>query len=337
MFSRPAVALVLTSEAGGSALLAGSEPVTLHGSSEWEQVDLLRASAGAGLGAGASELAAGSLELLAAGVAQGASVVAGAGTTLRWAAGRGFERLGGEGFRELEGNAACSEAGVALLARVGVRAVSGAACAFRYFSEEDVELDASDVGAQAQALGEVVAVLAAAEAAAAAAPVAGAGAAPTLFRLYTSGGAVAEEAGASSSVRASLSAILAAAVAHADAALAAAAGSVQRTSAVVVLATTGVPAGAGALGRRAQANPDDPCIDFGNCTTITATPLPLPAAESLSAASIANFHVALWTAVILVLILLASVCMLLGMQESDPALYMQVAPDPRAAAAAKAR
>ena len=68
--------------------------------------------------------------------------------------------------------------------------------------------------------------------------------------------------------------------------------------------------------RRAQA--DSTCVDYGNCTkptTIAITP---------DANAVADYHVILWTGVLLALILLGSIATLLGMEQKDPALFVQL-------------
>lgn len=75
---------------------------------------------------------------------------------------------------------------------------------------------------------------------------------------------------------------------------------------------------------------DDPCVDFGNCTTATIALFP-------GASAVGDYHVTLWTSVLLVLILLGSLCTLLGMESRDAQLFVQLGDAGAAAGGGRAR
>lgn len=344
VFGRPVGGLFVTSEAGGAGLLPGAPAVQLLSSSVVDALHL--AGSVVWGGADAAAVSAASLDVVAGGLpARASSTAAHGGAVLQWTgAAAGFAGAAeGTPFAALAGNVACGPAGSALLARVGlsvkyVRSGSGSVSSCPAYTSADsaVELDAAHP-AVAQALSEVAAVVAVADAAAGGVAAASSGASPVVYRVYTSGIAQAAEAGVPAAALDALRALLARAVALADAALAAAASSAGRSSASVVLSTVGVP---GAVTGRRLLDADDPCIDFGNCTSPSPSPgwVP-PSVSTVTEAQIESYHVVLWTSVLLALVLGATVATLLGMDAvKEPALYAQLA-DPRAGsgAAAKAR
>jgi hypothetical protein len=243
----------------------------------------------------------------------------------------------GTPFAALAGNVACGPAGSTLLARVGlsVQYVAGGGAAGScpsYTSAHSAGLLDAAHPAVAQALSEVAAVVAVADAAAGGvAAAAAAGGAPVVYRVYTSGIAQAAEAGVPAATLDALRGALARAVALADAALAAASSAAGRASASVVLSTVGVPGAAAAAAGRRLLNSDDPCIDFGNCTSPSPSPgWAPPSVSTVTESAIESYHVVLWTSVLLALVLGATVATLLGMDAvKEPALYAQLA-DPRA-------
>lgn len=346
VLQRPSHALLATVEDGGDALLGGG------GGAAW--VVALTPNAGAaGAEAAAHVLRDGvspaSLEILPAGVTgMGA---AGSGVALRWASGAGFARVAGASnaafaWAGLEGVTACGEGGVAALRALGASHAAGASRPCGVFTTPaGVVLDTAAPGV-AQALSEAAAV-----AALGAAPASGATTARTLHRVHLSGIAQAAQAGAMPAQLDALRELTGSALRAAEVALASAASAGGSVSAVAVVSAAHAAAvaasvvdveGPGGLGgaavsagfRRLQVDPNDPCIDFGNCTTPSAAPNPASLGPPLKAIEI--YHIALWTSVLLGLLLIGVIYAMLGMDDvKDPQLYAQVA-DSRSAAAAGA-
>ena len=211
-----------------------------------------------------------------------------------------------------EGERVLASLGGGLLRRVGDSA-SAAGCGL-WSGPSAAELDAG-VDSVQQALSEAIVLVLAASPTT---PTGGRSDALQMVRAYLSGPAnVAAAFGLEDARVAAVTDVLIAAIGTADANLRLAAGRQPGAVATVVLSAPAPPLLEHA-GRVLQGNDQNLCIDYKNCSVP-------PTIAVYSAASIGNYHIILWTAVLLAAILLLTLCALLGADGvKDPQLYTQL-------------
>ena len=353
LLSRPLAALVVTGEAlSQSVTIAQSSRIEVSAEST---LPALKASAAAAWFFNDGLSSSSSLDVLAPALTgtSPSSTLGGASLALQWVAGKGFvqQRSGSnDGVSPLlsalpssgVGVLACSEQGAGLLGRLGLSVVAGSTPSCPAYATADVTLDPAADAAIAQALSEAAVLVAVADAAPSAVKTAASQHGLALFRCYLSGLAEAVESGGSVPIISALRSLTGSAIALAEAALTSAADAAGRSTAIVLLTTTAddLNLSPRQKQRRLQVDATDPCIDFGNCSSFfSPSPTVAPAvAASVEQADVEAYHVALWTALLLGGALALTISVMMGMDaQKDPALYAQVAADPRGAAGAKAR
>lgn len=342
MLARPAIGLIVVVE-GLAEAPVGALPLAGRATPDSVALSALRR---AGLSRTSIEVVAPWLEEVAI-----------SAPAVHWDAASGsfFRQPGSAPPADLTGRLACTAAGRASLAELGVRVLREGPAACPVFvvpvrgpstvaATTLVELDAAGP-AEGLALSEAALLVAVARLHAPSPTSAVDAAGVTVHRVYASGpAAVSAARGRGSRSHEAASAVLEAAVRVADRLLGAAV-SPGRCVTVVLGAGSaadgendGVAVAAARLSALARAlEGPGTTTDANNIAPVSPTPLPARIAVTYSSTDIDAYHIVLWTSVILGLALLAVVYVMLGMDSArDPQLTAQIQ-DPRAAAAAGQR